>query len=352
MAAVVEGKRTSSAKKPAASKVSPDKKSLPAKQKAAAKSNNKSSAGKDVSKPKTAAKPRGVQLADWYDYPQYFDMVFRDETQMEVEFFEEAFKRFAIGSVKKVMEPGCGSGRLIAEMAARGYQCTGLDLSVPSLAYLRNRLKRRGLKADVLRADMTALDLRDDQGKRQMFDAAFCTFNTFRHLTTEDAAVSHLQTVADHLRPGGLYILGLHILPPDVEESCVERWTATHSQTKVHVTLRVIEFMRRKRLEQIRVTIKADKRAKRSSCGLSFRYGFIRHHRYLLRWLVFLILRSHRYMTSIMRSTIQWKWMRTQWTPSSFAKGRSAEESGRQEASEINAWVVSSPAKLRRRRAA
>ncbi len=92
-----------------------------------------------------------------------------------------------------------------------------------------------------------------------MFDAAFCTFNTFRHLTTEEAAVSHLQSVADHLRPGGLYILGLHILPPDVEESCVERWTATHAQTKVHVTLRVIEFMRRKRLEQIRVTIKADK---------------------------------------------------------------------------------------------
>ncbi len=70
-------------------------------------------------------------------------MVFRDETQMEVEFFEEAFKRFATGTVQKVMEPGCGSGRLIAEMAARGYQCTGLDLSVPSLAYLRNRLKRR-----------------------------------------------------------------------------------------------------------------------------------------------------------------------------------------------------------------
>ncbi len=260
MATAIERKQRSTGKQPAAAEKRPaakasESRSLPRKTaQSATKAKTPTS-----SKPSAASKPRGVQLADWYDYPQYFDMVFRDETQMEVEFFEEAFKRFATGTVQQVLEPGCGSGRLIAEMASRGYQCTGLDLSVPSLAYLRNRLKRRGLKADVLRGDMTAMDLRDEQGKRRMFDAVFCTFNTFRHLTTEEAAVSHLQSVADHLRPGGLYILGLHILPPDVEESCVERWTATHSKTKVHVTLRVVEFMRRKRLEQIRVTIKADK---------------------------------------------------------------------------------------------
>ena len=62
-----------------------------------------------VTKKKKPAK--AVQLADWYDYPQYFDMVFRDETAMEVAFFEEAFKKFAIGKVKRVLEPGCGSGR-------------------------------------------------------------------------------------------------------------------------------------------------------------------------------------------------------------------------------------------------
>jgi SAM-dependent methyltransferase len=202
---------------------------------------------------RTAKKKPGkaVQLADWYDYPQYFDMVFRDETAMEVEFFEAAFKRFATGKVKRVLEPGCGSGRLIAEMASRGYRCSGIDLSVPSLRYLRNRLARRGLKATLYQADFTNIDI------PEQFDAAFCTFNTFRHLTDEKSAVSHLQTVANHLRPGGLYILGFHILPPDVEEGCIERWTARHSTTTVHVTLRVIEFMRRKRLEQIRVTVTA-----------------------------------------------------------------------------------------------
>ena len=192
-----------------------------------------------------------VQLVDWYDYPQYFDMVFRDETAMEVAFFEEAFKRFATGKVKRVLEPGCGSGRLVTEMAARGYKVSGIDLSTRSLRYLRNRLARRGLSAKLYETDFTNIDLPDQ------FDAAFCTFNTFRHLTDEASAVSHLRSVAKHLRPGGLYILGFHIIPLDVEETCIERWTAKHAQTTVHVTLRVTEFIRRKRLEQIRVTVTA-----------------------------------------------------------------------------------------------
>ena len=35
-------------------------------------------------------------MASWYDHPQYFDMVFRDETAAEVRFFEQAFSRFGL----------------------------------------------------------------------------------------------------------------------------------------------------------------------------------------------------------------------------------------------------------------
>ena len=57
----------------------------------------------------------------WYDYPQYFDMVFRDETAAEVNFFKQAFDVYATGTVKRLYEPGCGSGRLVVAMAAAGY---------------------------------------------------------------------------------------------------------------------------------------------------------------------------------------------------------------------------------------
>lgn len=88
-------------------------------------------------------------MENWYDHPQYFDMVFRNETAAEVAFFDQAFRRFADLPVRRLLEPGCGSGRLVAEMAARGYRVTGLDLSQAMLDYLARRLKRRRIACRV-----------------------------------------------------------------------------------------------------------------------------------------------------------------------------------------------------------
>ncbi|WP_442510599.1 class I SAM-dependent methyltransferase [Novipirellula sp. SH528] len=195
-------------------------------------------------------------MENWYDYPQYFDMVFRDETQAEVEFFEQAFERFRSGApTTKLLEPGCGSGRLVAEMAARGYELTGLDLSQPMLDYLRKRLSRRKIDATLVLGDMTKMEFPEP------FHAAFCTFNTFRHLLSDADAESHLRSVAENLVSGGIYILGFHCIPMDADPESTERWTASHGGTKVHVTLKVIDFNRRKRQETLRASIKAQTRS-------------------------------------------------------------------------------------------
>ena len=194
-------------------------------------------------------------MATWYDHPQYFDMLFRDETESEVAFFEQAFERIANRKVSRLLEPGCGSGRLVIAMAERGYDVTGLDLSDPMLRYVRRRLKRKKLKAETVIGDMTKMEFSN------RFDAAFCTFNTFRHLLTEDCAESHLRSVAHHLNPEGIYILGLHLIPPDADEDCTERFTTKHAGTKLSTTIRVVDFDRKSRLETLRVMIKATKRS-------------------------------------------------------------------------------------------
>ncbi len=193
-------------------------------------------------------------LKSWYDFPQYYDLAFRDETKREADFFEAAFSKYARRPVRRVLEPACGSGRLVAEMARRGYSLEAFDLSEPSLAYLRRRLRRRGLDAHVFQADMTDFRL------RRPVDAAFCTMNTVRHLLTERAARSHLEAVARAVRPGGLYILGLHVFPPDADNECVERWTARHGSTRVTVTLRAKPLDLKKRLEQIDISMRVHTR--------------------------------------------------------------------------------------------
>ncbi len=151
--------------------------------------------------------------------------------------------------VQRLLEPACGTGRLVAELAARGHHVTGLDLSQPSLNYSRRRLVRRKLAADLFQADMADFQVESP------VDAAYCTFDGFRHLLTEDTARRHLQCVSDALRPGGIYILGFHLLPPDADPECTERWTEQHGRTKVTVTLRVLDTDRRRRIETLRVCL-------------------------------------------------------------------------------------------------
>ena len=42
-----------------------------------------------------------------------------------------------------VLDLACGTGRLVAELAARGYQVAGFDCNASALEYLRRRLARR-----------------------------------------------------------------------------------------------------------------------------------------------------------------------------------------------------------------
>jgi SAM-dependent methyltransferase len=218
-------------------------------------------------------------LPDCYDYPRYWDLAFRSETKLEADFIEAACRKYVPFPVRRLLEPGCGGGRLVVEMAARGYEVTGIDLSDPSVAYVKKRLRRRGLRASVLQADMTEFVARPP------VDAAFCTFNTFRHLTSEAAARGHLQAIAESLRPGGIYILGFHLLPPDADEECVERWSARHGRTRVNLTLRVLDCDRRRRLETIRFSLRvhAGQRELRLQSDYQYRLYTAAQFRRLLR---------------------------------------------------------------------
>ncbi len=132
---------------------------------------------------------------NWYDYPRYYDLAFRSETRREADFIEAACRKYCPFEARRLLEPACGTGRLVTELAARGYQMTGFDLSRPALDYLRRRLARRRLSARVFEADMADFRL------AAPVDAAFCPVNTFRHLLSEQAARSHLECVAAALRP-------------------------------------------------------------------------------------------------------------------------------------------------------
>jgi SAM-dependent methyltransferase len=192
---------------------------------------------------------RRILVANCYDYPQYYDIAFQTYTQREADFIDAACRKYCPFVARRLVEPACGTGRLVTGLAARGYQMIGFDLSEPALRYLRRRLARRLLHAETFQAEMSNFRL------ARPVDAAYCTVNTFRHLLTEQAARGHLKCIADSLRPGGIYILGLHQLPLDGKEENVWHWTEQRRETKVTITLRSLRIHLRSRTENLRVCL-------------------------------------------------------------------------------------------------
>ncbi|GBD37005.1 hypothetical protein HRbin36_02135 [bacterium HR36] len=187
--------------------------------------------------------------AEWYSFPQYYECFFRQETAREVRFIQWAARHFALIPVEKVLELGCGGGRLLLALARHGYKCYGIDNNLQALEWLRQRARRRKLACGVIEADLADFTL------PERVDLAVCTFNTFRHLLSEQAARQHLRSVARAVRPGGLYILGLHLLPLDVAEDDEERWSVRWGRLKLHARLQVLRMDRRRRWEWLRVVL-------------------------------------------------------------------------------------------------
>lgn len=165
---------------------------------------------------------------------------------MEADFVIQAVEKYCSFPAATVYEPGCGGGRLVVELAKRDVQVIGVDSSQAAIDYAESQLAASGLKADLHCGDMTTFV------SAKPIDAAYCLVNTFRHLLTEDDAVAHLKCVASQLRDGGLYLLGLHMFPPDADTEDSEEWSVTEGDVTVDMRLDVADCRRETRLETLK----------------------------------------------------------------------------------------------------
>ena len=101
-----------------------------------------------------------------------------------------------------VLEVGCGTGRILLPIARAGFAITGLDSSVQMLDRLRDKLnaERSRVPVRLFLHDMHDFDLGDK------FSLIIAPFRVVQHLTTIDAQLRLLTTVARHLAPQGRFV--------------------------------------------------------------------------------------------------------------------------------------------------
>ena len=96
---------------------------------------------------------------------KYMDEVFTKNTITEVDFLVEEFQLPA-GSL--IIDVGCGTGRHSIELAKRGFNVTGIDISEGMLKEAEKTAQKENVKVKFIKAD--AVKFRTDE----KFNAAVC----------------------------------------------------------------------------------------------------------------------------------------------------------------------------------
>jgi 2-polyprenyl-3-methyl-5-hydroxy-6-metoxy-1,4-benzoquinol methylase len=78
-------------------------------------------------------------MLNWYNLPKYYDISFSHEMREELAFLKAIFKKYCKNHQPRLLEPACGTGRLITPLARSGFDCTGFDLNEHTLSYLKKK---------------------------------------------------------------------------------------------------------------------------------------------------------------------------------------------------------------------
>lgn len=147
----------------------------------------------------TAEAPANYDLiAHLYDTDMALNMPFDD-----VGFY--AARCAAAGG--RVLELGCGNGRILLPLRARGFDVVGVDASG---AMLRELVRKAAGRVPVARMDARAL------GFPAVFGVVLCPYSLVTYQAGPGDVAALLRAVRDVLRPGGTFVVDAFVPRPVV----------------------------------------------------------------------------------------------------------------------------------------
>jgi ubiquinone/menaquinone biosynthesis C-methylase UbiE len=129
---------------------------------------------------------------------------------------EAAFVESLVAPPARVLDAGCGTGRVAIQLTRLGYHCVGVDADAAMVAVAQ----QRDPATVWVRQDLSRLQLR-----AQAFQVAVMAGNVVP-LLAPGTLVQAMERVAAHVEPGGLVVAGFGLdaahLPPGVPVTSLE----------------------------------------------------------------------------------------------------------------------------------
>jgi SAM-dependent methyltransferase len=131
------------------------------------------------------------------DYVRACERITSDQLDAEVNFIEESLGVERGGAL---LDLACGTGRHAVDLAKRGYQVVGFDLSLQMLALASDEAQERSAKLNFVQGDMREMSF------AEQFDGVYCWNTSFGYFDEEKNALI-VDRIHSALKGGGLFLL-------------------------------------------------------------------------------------------------------------------------------------------------
>ena len=145
--------------------------------------------------------------AEWFNdddfWEQYAPVMFDEKRWAEAPAVAEGVARLAAadGAGARVLDLCCGFGRITLELARRGFNAAGVDITAAYLNAAREDAAAEGLAVEFIQDDVRRFK------RKNAFDVAVNLYNSFGFFQNPEDDLLFLKNARDSLRPGGTLII-------------------------------------------------------------------------------------------------------------------------------------------------
>lgn len=139
------------------------------------------------------------------DFAYVYDRLMQDVNYSEwADYIECLFDRYSKSKPELVLDMACGTGSLTLELAKRGYDMTGIDMSPDMLSCAVE--KSAGIDPAPL---WVCQDMREFELYGTM-DAILCTMDSLNYVQDPSELKGIFKLIKNYLNPGGLFIFDMN----------------------------------------------------------------------------------------------------------------------------------------------
>ena len=143
---------------------------------------------------------------DWFEsenfWTQFAPIMFDDARWAEAPAVAQYVKELAeLGTGAKVLDAGCGLGRISVELAALGLDVTGVDIIQSELDAARESAEAEGVPLTLINHDLRTFHVPNQ------FDCAVNLYTSFGYCATIEEDMQILRNIYESLKPRATFIL-------------------------------------------------------------------------------------------------------------------------------------------------